>query len=137
MTGRDNVDERYVFGYGDEINRRWREQYEAGRKLQLKVNIKMAFITKGSSLILALISLLIALTLIGPVVRGDLSAGMYIGIEAAVFGLIRMLGWQLLSGTENISGANKYMKDLTAFVSLSKSEDVLNLPDAKPNELRQ
>ena len=136
LTGRDNVDERTVFGYGDEINKRWREQYEAGRILQLKVNIKMSFITKGSSMILSLISLLIALTLIGPVVTGDLSAGMYIGIEAAVFGLIRMLGWQLFSGTENISRVNEYMKDLTAFMALSKSEDVLNLPDAKPIDIK-
>lgn len=132
LTERDNVDERTLFGYGDEINKLWQDQYEAGRILQLKVNIKTSLVTKGSSMILALIALLISLTLIKPVVTGDLSAGMYMGIEIAAFGLIRMLGWQLFSGTENISSINEYMKDLTAFLALSKSEDIINLPDAEP-----
>ena len=77
LTGRDAVDERTLFGYGDDISGKWYEQYEAGRKLQLKVTLKMFFITKGSSLILVLIALLIALTLIGSVVSGNLSAGMF------------------------------------------------------------
>lgn len=136
LTGRDNVDERTLFGYGDEVNKRWREQYEAGRILKLKVNIKMAIVTKGSSMILALVSLLIALTLIRPVVAGDLSAGMYIGIESSVFGLVRILGWQLYNGIENISYINEYMKDFTAFLSLSKSADYLNIPDAEPIDFK-
>ena len=33
LTGRDNVDERTLFDYSDEVNRKWQEQYEAGRKI--------------------------------------------------------------------------------------------------------
>ena len=132
LTGRDNVDERTLFDYSDEVNRKWQEQYEAGRKIQVKVTAKMFLITKGSSMILALISLLVALTLIGPVVHGQMTAGMFMGIISAVFGMIQKLGFQMSRSLENISRVGEYMKDLTAFVSLSEEKDALTEPDAEP-----
>ena len=122
LSGRDSVDERTLFGYGGEINRRWREQYEAGRKLQLKVNARMFVMIKSSSMLLALISVLIALTLIGPVLTGGLTAGMYMGIVNAVFGMINMLGWSLTHALDNITRAGEYMKDLNAFIRLGEPE---------------
>ena len=119
LTDREAVDERTLFGYGDEVNKRFYTQYEAGRKLQLKVTARMFFITKGSSMILVLIAMLIAMILINPVVSGQLSAGMFMGIVAAVFGMVQQLGWQMSDSLEKISKAGEYMKDLTEFVELS------------------
>jgi len=135
LTGREPIDERTVFDYGNKISRQYQQQYEAGRKLQLKVTAKMFLITKGSSMILALIALLIALTLINPVVSGDLSAGMFMGIMSAVFGLVQQLGWQLSGSLEVISKTGEYMKDLTEFTSLSTADTgILNEPDKEPIE---
>lgn len=135
LTGRENVDERTLFDYSDEVNRSWQEQYEAGRKVQVKVTAKMFLITKGSSLILALISLLVALTLIGPVVNGRMTAGMFMGIISAVFGMIQKLGFQMSRSLENISRVGEYMKDLTAFAALSEEKDALTEPDAEPTDI--
>ncbi len=132
LTGRDNVDERTIFGYGDEINRKWQEQYKAGHILQLKVTAKSFLITKGSSMIIALIALLVALTLISPVVSGRMTAGMFMGIVGAVFSMIQQLGFQLARSLESISRAGEYMKDLTAFTQLSAAKDALGEPDAQP-----
>ena len=128
LSERDSIEERTLFDYGDEIADRWREQFELARVLELKINIRTSLITQGSSIILALEAILIALTLIKPVISGDISAGLYIGIEAAVFNLVRMLGWQLFQATESISGVNEYMKDLTSFIKLERSDDSLELP---------
>ena len=135
LTGRENVDERTLFDYGDEVNRRWMEQYEAGRLLQMRVSAKMFMITKGSSLILALIALLVALTLIGPVVSGQMSPGMFMGVVGAVFGMIHQLGWQMSGSLERISKASEYMKDLSAFTHLSEAPETLSLPDNQPPQL--
>lgn len=137
LTGRDAVDERTLFGYGEEISRRWREQYEAGRVFQLKVSARMFLITKGSSVMLALIALLVALTLIGPVTTGHLSAGMFMGIVSAVFSMIQQLGWQMSFSLENISRVGEYMKDLSAFLALSEAEDALCEPAVKAPELEK
>ena len=148
LTGRDAIDERTLFGYSNEVNKSWKEQFEAGRKLKLKVTLKMFLITKGSSLMLALVALLITLTLIGPVVSGDLSAGMFMGLMSAVFGMVNQLGWQMSGSLENISKAREYMKDITAFLDMSRSGneavdtkdgekyESLCEPDYEPPELK-
>jgi ATP-binding cassette subfamily B protein len=133
LMGRDNIDERTLFGYGGAISERWRVQFEAGRILQLKVIARRFLVTKAASLILALISLLIALTLIGPVTTGELSAGMFMGILSAVFGLIQQIGWQLSSSLEQITRVDEYVKDLWAFTALDKSAGALAEPDAEPH----
>ncbi|MBE5979989.1 MAG: ABC transporter ATP-binding protein [Paenibacillaceae bacterium] len=132
LTGRDNVDERTLFGYSDEINGKWQNQYEAGRKLQLKVTARMFLFIKGSSLLLVLISLLVALTLIGPVLTGQMTAGWFMGIISAVFGMIQKLGFQMSRSLENISRVGEYMKDLTAFAAMSQTKDALTEPDSEP-----
>lgn len=132
LTGRENVEERTLFGYQDAVGHVWQEQYEAGRKLQVKVMAKNFLISKGSSMLLALISLLVALTLIGPVVNAQLSAGMFMGIVSAVFGMIQKLGFQMSRSLENISRAGEYMRDLSGFVRLGEAEDALMKPDAEP-----
>lgn len=132
LTGRENVDERTLFGYQDEIGRVWQEQYEAGRKLQVRVTARNFLVSKGSSMLLALISLLVALTLIGPVVNGRMTAGMFMGIVSAVFGMIQKLGFQMSRSLENISRAGEYMRDLSEFAGLSEAQDALTKPDAAP-----
>jgi len=134
LTGRDCVDERTLFDYGDEVNLSWQEQYEAGRVLQLKVSVKMLFISHVPSMILALIALIIALTLISPVITGQLTTGMYMGIVVAVLNLIQQLGWQMFSSLELISRVGEYMKDLTAFRALSETPDASDMPDSEPME---
>ena len=132
LTGRENVDERTLFGYHDAVNGVWQEQYEAGRRLQIRVTAKNFLISKGASMLLALISLLVALTLIGPVVNGRMSAGMFMGIVSAVFGMIQKLGFQMSRSLENISRAGEYMKDFSQFIALSEAEDALTEPDPEP-----
>ncbi len=132
LTGRENVDERTLFGYGDELNERWKKQYEAWRILRLKVHAKMIIISKLSSLLLALVGLLVALTLVSPVATGELSTGMFMGIVSAVFTMTGFLGWQLTDALEGSAKAAEYMKDLTAFLELDQTENALCEPDAVP-----
>ena len=130
LSSRENIDERRLFGYGQAVAEDWQQQYDAGRILQMKVIFKTFLISKVSSLMLVAIALLVALTLISPVINGDLSAGMFMGIVAAVFGIVQDLGWQLSTALRRVSQAGEYMKDLAAFTGLSASESVLDEADA-------
>lgn len=132
LTSRDAVDERTLFGYGDEVNKRWQEQYEAGFTLLFRVVFKKYLLSKGSSMILALIGLLIALTLIRPVITGHISAGMFIGLVSAVFAMIQQLGGEMSSALEDISKVGEYMNDLTKFASLSEASGSFDIPDSEP-----
>lgn len=135
LTGRENVDERTLFGYSDAVNDLWQEQYETGRKLEVTVMAKNFAISKGASMLMALISLLVALTLIGPVINGQMSAGMFMGIVSAVFGMIQKLGFQMSGSLEGITRAGEYMRDFGVFVALSETEGALTKPDPDPIQI--
>jgi len=57
---------------------------------------------------------------------------MFMGIVAAVFGMIMHLGWQLAGSLEDISRVGEFMKDITAFLALNEAEGALAEPDPEP-----
>ena len=59
LQGRENVEERTLFGYTEKVNRQWLEKYEAARKISVGVSARYFVRLKGSSLITMLLSLLI------------------------------------------------------------------------------
>jgi len=126
LISRENIDERTIFGYSTAIIKEWQKQYSAGRKLNLTAILKSDLLVKASSLSLVAIGFLVAAALISPVINGDLSAGMYIGIVVAVFAIVQDMGWQLSTALQDISHSKEYMKDFTAFLDLSKAEGALD-----------
>ena len=129
LTSREAVEERTLFGYADDVNRRYSEQFEIARKIQLRATLKTYVAMKSASISMAMIALLIAFTLISPVIAGDLSPGMFMGIIVAVFGMVGTLGWSLQDAAENLSKSKEFMNDLTEFMSLSRTMGATDLPD--------
>lgn len=67
MTGRENVDERTVFGYNEKLNDKWFEQYEISRKMETRTRAKWFVKLKSGSMITAFLCTFIAAMLINPV----------------------------------------------------------------------
>ena len=63
LTGRETVDERTLFGFGDKVNERWHEQYEAARKIEFRTAMKWFIKMKTGGIVTALISILVMLVL--------------------------------------------------------------------------
>lgn len=129
LTNREAVEERTLFGYVEDVTKRYYEDFEIARKIQLRVLLKTRIAMKSTSISLVLITLVTAFTFINPVIAGDVSPGMFMGIIAALFGMVETLGWQLQDAAKNISESKEYMNDLTAFVDLDCTDDATDLPD--------
>lgn len=132
LTNREAVEERTLFGYADDVTQRYYEDFEIARKIQLSVLLKTRIAMKSTSISLVLITLVTAFTFINPVIAGDVSPGMFMGIIAALFGMVETLGWQLQDAAKNISETKEYMDDLTTFVDLDCVEGATELPDEQP-----
>jgi ATP-binding cassette subfamily B protein len=132
LTSREAVEERTLFGYAADVNRRFSEQFEIAYKIQLSAVLKTYIAMKSASIAMAIIALLIAFTLITPVIAGDLSPGMFMGIITAVFGMVGTLGWSLQDAAENLSQSREFMNDLTKYMELDRTPDATDLPDAQP-----
>jgi len=132
LTSREAVEERTLFGYGETITTRYLDQFNIARKLKFWVHLKQYTTMKVAGLNMTFVAIVVALTLINPVISGGLTPGMFMGIVAATFGVVNTLSWVLGSSVEAISKSREYMKDLTTFVQLSRTQGALDLPNEKP-----
>jgi len=136
LTSRQAVEERSLFGYSQNVSERFMEQYETARKKRFWVVARQYVLMKCVSLSMAAVAFLVAATLILPLTVGELSAGMFMGIVSAVFGMIGTLGWLLQDALEQVSKSREYLKDFSAFVALSRTEGAKDLPGVNPPEFK-
>ncbi|MCL1996674.1 MAG: ABC transporter ATP-binding protein/permease [Defluviitaleaceae bacterium] len=132
LTNRDAADERTLFGFSDYATKQYSKKHEIARKALLKVSIKIHLFLQSTSISMAIIAFAITFALINPVITGELSPGMFMGIVAAIFGLVETLGWSLQEAAKNLSTSKEFMKDLTKFMELSRADGAADLPDKEP-----
>lgn len=136
LSGRDAVEERSLFRFGDKINKKWWQQYETARKIELRTEIKWFVKMKTGSLLTALVSILIVAVLINPVQSGVISIGMFISLVNSVFGLVQMMSWELTYQVDQLARNREYLKDLTQFALLDETTGAEEGPSDLPVELR-
>ena len=132
LTSREAVEERTLFAYGEDVTNRYIDQYEIARKHRFWVHLQQYATMKIAGLSLTLIAILVALTLINPVITGQITPGMFMGIVAAVFGVVNTLSWTLGEAVEEVSKSREYMNDLTTFLALDCTAGAKDLPAANP-----
>jgi ATP-binding cassette subfamily B protein len=128
LTGRENVEERSLFAYSDELNKRYHEKYSAAYRINMKAQRDRFVKMKSASLITVLISVLIAGALVAPLGSGAITIGMFIGFVAAAFGLAQMMSWELTHITSELANNREYLRDLSAFGKLSETPGAADLP---------
>lgn len=136
LNGREAVEERTLFGYSDKINNQWHKEFETARKHELKVSLKWYINMKTGGVIIAVLSVLIVLILIGPVTSGILSIGMFMSIVNSVFELIQYLAWSLPEYGDNLAKNKEYLVDLTNFLKLEGDEGYLLRPAKEVSKLK-
>lgn len=128
LKGRESVEERTMFSFADQINKKWYEQYNRSRKIQFKVNLKWFIRMKASGVATAIVSIVIAVILAKPTLKGNMTIGMFISILNGVFDLIQTMSWRMTYLIDQLANNKEYMKDLTKFVGLDETEGALDLP---------
>jgi len=132
LTNRDAVDERTLFGYSDDVTGRYYQHFKAAHKIQLDAELQMQIAQKSASIVMAIISVLIILALIPPVLSGQLSPGMFMGVVSAIFAVIEMLSSSMQPAIAKFSKGQEYLESLTELLSLSRTPGATDLPDAEP-----
>jgi len=131
LTNRESVDERTLFSFTDEINKKWYKYYETARKINMKALAKNFVRMKGASLITTLISLLITIVLIISLGNGKITIGMFISLVTASFSLVQLMSWELASTMSQLTQCREYLKDFNDFVNLDTKEGANDLPIRK------
>jgi ATP-binding cassette subfamily B protein len=137
LSGREAVNERTLFGYSEEVNKDWYEQYESARIIKWKANLKLACSVRGSSATITILSSLITVAMVFPVARGQISAGMFIALATGMYDLVNMVGVELTKAVSELSQCKEYLKDLTKFASLAEVDGVDEPPSKEKMELEE
>ena len=129
MTGRENVDERTVFGYNEKLNDKWFEQYEISRKMETRTRAKWFVKLKSGSMITAFLCTFIAAMLINPVATGIITIGMFFSLINATFDLVHTMSWSLTRLIEAVSTHIEYLKEITRFAAFEQYDNADAVPE--------
>lgn len=132
LLGRENVEERALFGYGKQVNDIWHGHYEEARIRELEMGKKWYIRMKLGSTIAALTSVVIVGILLNPVLSGMISLGMFIALVNTTFGLVDIMSWQFVGSMDHLARSKEYLKDLTNFVALGETLDSQSFPVTPP-----
>ena len=129
LTDREAVEERNIFGYTERINNQYEGKFEESRKARLKVNRKNFIISKSGGVVGTVYAVLTMVVLMGSVVDGAMTIGMFIALMGAVFALSNRLSWGLNDIVKAIVHNREYLKDLREFMELPEDADAMTEPE--------
>lgn len=129
LTSRESSNERFLFGFGHKLSKKWHQLYETVRKKELRTHFKYYARTKASGIFTSMITVIVSVALLHPLIEEDVSVGMFMSLIGATFILVDIMTWTLSSYMEQMSNTAEYMKDFTDFAQLE--EDGFNVPDAE------
>lgn len=132
LTSREATQERTLFGYADSVVKLHQEHFEIARKIQVRAGLGSIITMETTGIFMSVLALLISFTLVKPVMAGNLSPGLFMGIVTAVFTMANAFGGSLQEAAKNLSYSIRCMDDLTAFMELDLQAGALDLPDQVP-----
>lgn len=124
MISREYADERRLFDYADYMNKIWENEFDSGRRVDVKITGQNFLRIKGLSILMAILSFGIASILLVPLHSGALSVGLYISIVTEVFNLIQKMSWNLSNIIQDLIMMMNYMIDYENFLQLPEMSDI-------------
>lgn len=115
-------DERYLFDYKNNISAEWEKYYEYASKRELKTIGKNFFRIKSLSILMSLTAFSVSAVMLFPLIKGEISAGLYISITGAVFSLVHPMSWTFSDNVKKLVRDMNYMNDYNKFISLPETE---------------
>lgn len=132
LCSRDNIDERYIYGYEKDINARYHDAYEKSRLHRKKVDKRNFFAMKSGSILLLMSTVVMCVPLLYSAANGEITYGLFVSLIPAINNFAQMMSWSLTYNINRIKENQEYLKDLTQFMSLSTTETANDLPVTPP-----
>ena len=120
LKGREYVDERTLFGYHGEYRERFLQQYEEARKYTTGIRLKWFVKMKAGSMAVIVVSAAALTVMIPLTLNGALSAGMFMALMNAIFGIVQNMSWDLTYSIDRVAWYQNYFMELS---------DVLSMPE--------
>lgn len=129
LKSREAFEERSIYGYSDDLNHQYLENYKYTRKFRLKVRGWNLIKSKAGGMVTTIYSVGAMFALVPSVIDGSMTIGMFIALIGAVLGLASRLSWGVNGIIQDLSHKREYLKELTEFMALDEHVDALVKPE--------
>ncbi|MCL1858662.1 MAG: ABC transporter ATP-binding protein/permease [Oscillospiraceae bacterium] len=142
LTGRDTIEERYIYGYTKRMNKEYRDKYEFARIARKNMDRKRWIVMKLTGNLAFISGVIVIALLIPSAIFPDasgavrLSIGMFTALVNAIFGLSWQMSWNVSNFISDFKYKLEYLKDLNKFLEFEEDENAACLPDANIPELK-
>ena len=122
LVGRETAEERALFGYADNINRKFSETHLKRSNMNTKTIAIKEVTVSACGLILNALAVIAVFALLKPVGNGDISNGLYVSLVGALIGLARIITGSVSRLISDVTEYIAYMRDYTRFFALPEIE---------------
>jgi len=122
LVGRETAAERTLFGYADNINRKFSATHLMRSNMNTKTIAIEEVTVNACGLIVNALVIVAAIALLNPVGNGAISHGLYVSLVGAMIGLARMITGSVSRLVSDASGYIAYMRDYARFFALPEIE---------------
>ena len=132
LFSRENIDERFIFGFEKDINAKYSDAFEQARIYKKKVDKKNFIAMKTGSVLLVIANCAMALPLVYAAVNSQITVGLFMSIIPALNSFAHLMSWQLTTAIRDFKQNLEYMKDLEKFMALEACESYVAPPQNPP-----
>lgn len=125
ILGRDAVQERTLYGFGEFIDQKWKKQYQISADLTLKAYRAWYIRLELGSIFTAITLAIVILALIFPAVNGIISVGMFMSLTNSSISLIENMSWEFRECVDKLTELSKYMCEIKQVAMLRERADAL------------
>lgn len=133
LIDREYAQERKLFGYSGFVKDKYNDLFEHSYQVEAKILRKSFFHMKSGSMITILIGVVIMAILLPSLGKGDISAGIYIALVGAVFGLVQSMSWQMSGVVLGLARLKEYLKDYEMFMVMEEESGACAEPQIDEN----
>jgi ATP-binding cassette, subfamily B, bacterial len=126
LTGREAAAERTLFGFSTLVNGLWRESFQGSVGVWLKARLRWYARSYAGNSVLALSWASTMVILLGPVLSGKVSVGLFISLTQSLAELD--LVWGFMQTVNGIAHDREFFKDLTELLTL---EERIDMPSSR------
>lgn len=132
LKNRENVDERYLFSYTDEMDNTYKKYYETARNARKKVTFHLWADTTLAGLLVFISGIvtvgIMMFNLTSTGADTGFQIGLFVSLVNALFGLSREMQETIPEHINKLKYQFEYLKDLNKFLQFETEENAVCLP---------
>ena len=128
LTGRESAEERQLFGYAGELNRRFKENFSKALSKEIGTRIRWYIKLKFGGILVGLITILVAVVLIFPLVAGNITFGIYMSLVNGCNSLAELLSWRLTEYVDNLTRCSVFLRDMSELYQMEEETHAQDKP---------